>query len=396
MPIFRRTDASAGTFDVSIASGSMPRRQPLWADTAEARHYFTSDLTGGQGSNSDGDAYARLGGGLHRWRTPVLASGRWRNLVRSADRAVAIADTDLAAIAARPARFGALLANASPEERRDAAIAQIAAARAHLAEHPASCSARTQREDAFGDLYAVMGDFFGQDRAAVDRQERTLDDYVFAELDYAHARTCCWDTTNAAMESVVMAYARHEQDVATHASTCVAPTIFRAEQADRDMGGDGYGRWRTYAASIGRSADWRAWSEDELCSARDAHGDASATRTGGTAFCALGGVSECDAGGDDGSIAHARTLSRGAALGGRICVGDTDVWRVSVTGSASVVVRFTHASGDLDVQALDASGAVLSSSAGTTDTERVTASGTFFVRVIGYAGATNTYSIAIE
>lgn len=397
MPIFRRADAAGGTFDVSIASGSMPRRQPLWADTADARHYFTSDYTGGVGNNSDGDAYARLGGGLRRWRTPVVQSGRWRNLVRTVDRGVAIGDSDLASISARPARFGALLTNASPEERRDAAVARIAAARAHLAEHPASCSARTAREDAYQELYGVMQDYFGTDRTGVDRQQRTLDDYVFGELDYAHARTCCWDTTTAAMGDIVMQYARHEQDEATRTGTCVSPTVFRAEQADRDAGGDGFGRWRTYAASIGRASDWRTWSEDEACAARDAHGDAAATRTGGTAFCSLGtAATECDAGGDDGSVSHARTLARGPAQSGRICAGDSDVWRVSVGGSASVVVRFTHASGDLDVEALDASGHVLSTSAGTSDQERVTASGTFYVRVFGYSGATNAYTIAVE
>lgn len=397
MPIFRRTDGTDGTFEVSIASGSMPRRQPLWADTAEARHYFTSDYTGGQGTNSDGDAYARLGGGLRRWRTPVVVSGRWRNMIRTADRGVAIADTDLATIAARPARFGALLANASPEDRRAGAIARIAAARAHLAEHPASCSARTAREDAFADLYAVMDDYFGEDRAAVDAQQRTLEDYVFGELDYAHARTCCWDTTTAAMQSIVMQYARSEQDAARAAGMCAAPTVFRAEQADRDAGGDGFGRWRTYAASIGRAADWRSWSEDEACAARDAHGDASAARaTSVTSFCAIGGsaATECDAGGDDSSIARAHTLARGAAVSGRICAGDVDVWQVA--SSASVVVRFTHANGDIDIEALDASGHVLSSSAGTTNEERVSATGAFYVRVLGYAGATNTYTIAIE
>jgi hypothetical protein len=326
-----------------------------------------------------------------------VASGRWRNMVRAVDRSFAIADTDVAAIAARPARFGALLANASPEERRDAAVARIAAARAHLAEHPASCSARTAREDAFADLYAVMGDYFGHDRTAVDAQQRTLEDYVFGELDYAHARTCCWDTSTAAMQGIVMAYARGEQDAAHASGVCAAPTIFRAEQADRDAGGDGYGRWRTYAGSIGRAADWRAWSEDETCSARDAHGDASATRAASTtSFCAIGGSAgtECDAGGDDGSVAHAHVLARGAATNGRICAGDVDVWRVDA--SASVVVRFTHASGDLDIEAIDASGHVLASSAGTSDQERVTGTGVFYVRVLGYAGATNTYAIAIE
>ncbi len=398
MPIFRRTEGAAGTFEVSIASGSMPRRQPLWADTADARHYFTSDYTGGLGTSSDGFAYAALGGGLRRWRTPSLASGRWRNLVRAADRTVAIADGDLATIGARPARFGGLLANASPEERRDSAVARVAAARAHLAAHPASCSARTQREEAFAELYAVMEDDFGTSRASVDREQRTLEDFVFGELDYPRSRTCCWNTTTAAMGDIVMAYARDEQARATSAGMCVSPTVFRAEQADRDAGGDGYARWRAYAASIGRASDWRAWSEDETCAGRDAHGDTSAVRSGATAFCSLGGAvsTPCDAGGDDGTIAHAVALASGTATSGRICAGDADVFRVSVTGTRTVAVRFTHASGDLDIQALDASGSVLSSSAGTSDVERVTGAGTFYVRVFGYSGATNAYTIALE
>jgi hypothetical protein len=397
MPIFRRSDLAGGTFDVSIASGSMPRRQPLWADTADARHYFTSDLTGGVGTNSDGDAYAALGGGLRRWRTAVLSGGRWRNVVRAVDARVAIAETDAATIAARPARFGALLANATPEGRRDGALARIAAARAHLAEHPASCSARTAREDAFAELYAVMADSFGADRAAVDRQQRTLEDYVFGELDYAHARTCCWDTTTPAMADIVVQYARREQEQAAAASTCASPTVFRAEQADRDAGGDGYGRWRTFAASIGRAADFRAWSEDEACAARDLHGDAVMPRAASvTGYCAIGAPVSCDAA-EDGAIASARPLARGTAQTGRICGGDQDFFRVDGgTAGASVVVRFHSADGDLDIEALDATGRVLATSNGTSDEERVRATGTFYVHVFGYGGAVNGYTIAIE
>jgi hypothetical protein len=87
-------------------------------------------------------------------------------------------------------------------------------------------------------------------------------------------------------------------------------------------------------------------------------------------------------------------LTRGNAASARICAGDVDVWRVSA--SASVVVRFTHASGDLDVEAIDATGHVIASSAGTSDSERVSGTGTFYVRVFGYSGATNAYSISIE
>ena len=400
MPIFRRADTEGGHFDVSIASGSMPRRQPLWADTAEARHYFTARETGGEGTNPDGDVYARLGGGLRRWRTAVLSSGRWRNQVRAADRAVMIAETDFATIAARPTRFGELLSNATPEERRDAAITRLTNARRHLAMYPASCSARTQREDAMTDLYAVMEDFFGQNRASVDRQHRTLEDYVFAELEYTRARTCCWNSTTAAMQEIILDYARQEQATATAARTCAAPTVFRAEQADRDAGGDGYARWRTHAASIGRAADWRAWSEDETCSGRDAHGDALGARVSSIPdFCTVSGgpARECDAGGDDGAAASARALARGPGTDARICAGDSDYYRIDAgAAGATVVVRFLSADGDLDIEALSPTGTVLATSAGTGDEERVHATGSFLVHVFGYAGAASNYTITVE
>ena len=80
-----------------------------------------------------------------------------------------------------------------------------------------------------------------------------------------------------------------------------------------------------------------------------------------------------------------------------MCASDSDFYRVDAgTSTASVVVRFRHADGDLDVQAVRADGSVITSSAGTGDSERVSASGTFYVRVFGYAGAVNGYSIAVD
>lgn len=400
MPVMRRTDVGEGRYEVSIASGSMPRRQPLWQETAEAISYFGTDSCGGPGSNAEGHAYASLGGGLRRWRTASLIRGRWRNMVRSADRDAYLDESDLEAIAARPARFAELLASLTPEQRRDAAITRIEQARLHLRDYPASCSARERREDAFRDLYAVMDEFFGDDRAAVDARFRGLEDRVLAELEYTASRTCCWNRSTAAMRAIVMQYAEKEQADAAARGECVAPTVFRAEAADRATGGDGYGRWRTFAQSIGRGAEWRAWSEDEACAQRDVAEDTITGRGGETAFCGgpTGPVENgCDPAGGDDTIARAGTLARGTAIDGRICEGDSDLHRVDAgSAGATVIVRFSHAAGDLDVQALAADGSVIGESAGTSDEERITATGTFYVRVFGYAGATNTYSIRIE
>ncbi|MBN8616522.1 MAG: hypothetical protein J0L92_38410, partial [Deltaproteobacteria bacterium] len=252
LPILRRTNTDATHFEVGLASGSMPRRQPLWETGSSSRSEFLTDDAGNVGTNSDGDAYAALGGGLRRWRTPTVSGGRWRNTVRSTDRTNYIDDADHAAIGARVATFEELLAQVSPEARRDSAIERINNARSHLAMYPASCSARTRREDAFVELYAVMDEYFGDDRAAVDARYRTLGDRVLAELTYAEARTCCWNSSTAAMQSIVTQYAEREQADAAARGMCAEPTVFRAEQADLAAGGDGYGRWRTFAQSIGR------------------------------------------------------------------------------------------------------------------------------------------------
>jgi len=51
-----------------LASSSMPRRQAKWQDPLTSRYYFTSEITGGEGSDWNGNAYAAMGGGMKRWR----------------------------------------------------------------------------------------------------------------------------------------------------------------------------------------------------------------------------------------------------------------------------------------------------------------------------------------
>ncbi|MBX3273208.1 MAG: PPC domain-containing protein [Sandaracinaceae bacterium] len=392
MPIFRVTRHSAEALEVAIASGSMPRREPVWEDPNTARGRFTTSYAGGPGETSDGDAYAALGGGVRRWRAPRLVSGRWRNEVLEADRAAFIADSDRDAIAARPARFDQLLRSLSTAERREVALAQIEAAREHLRNYPASCAARGRREDAFEALYGVVGG----DRASFDATYRTLEDYVLAALVYEQSRTCCWNRTTRAMHGVIMDYARLEQERADRDGMCVAPTVFRAET-------DGYARWAAHAATMG--VEWRAWSEDEACSQRSVPEDTVDAARGGAAWCTLGAPSTpppppaagagCDATGG-GSRATATRLGLASARNAEVCGGEEDWYRVESTGRVTVRIDFAHADGDLDLEAVSDGGAVLASSAGVQNQETVTATGPFFVRVFGYRGAANTYTIIAQ
>lgn len=154
-----------------------------------------------------------------------------------------------------------MLAEGTPEEQRTAALARIDTARQHLREHASSCSARTEREDAFQKLYEVSAASFGMDKNAVDKQYRTLEDHVFGELVYDKSKTCCWDSTTTKMTDIILAYAKDEQAKAAQKAMCVQPTVFSAKA-------DGYSTWQTYAASLGKSADWKSWSEDEPCAQR--------------------------------------------------------------------------------------------------------------------------------
>lgn len=108
----------------------------------------------------------------------------------------------------------------------------------------------------------------------------------------------------------------------------------------------------------------------------------------------------CDEGGlEPDSHAAPRALAvDGTPLAGRVCTADTDFYRFTLPFRSTVTVhtRFTHASGDLDVDLVDASGAVITSSAGITDDEivvRTLEAGTYGVEVFGFLDAVNTYTI---
>src|SRR5262249_6333822 len=76
-----------GHLDVALSAGWMRRRQGVKASGASAKSYITSDYTGGAGMNSDGDSYAKLGGGLKRWRVAKNINGYWTNTWMNGDEA---------------------------------------------------------------------------------------------------------------------------------------------------------------------------------------------------------------------------------------------------------------------------------------------------------------------
>jgi hypothetical protein len=208
---------------------------------------------------------------------------------------VHIADGNVEAIAARPARFDEILVSGTPEEQLATAVAKVEGAREHLREHPASCSARTNRELAFEELYAIAAEHFGKTREEVDAEHRVLEDYVFGELQYEASKTCCWNSSTAAMADIVLDFAKKEQEAAEAAGVCATPTVFRARP-----GGDGYALWKAHAEAIGRASDWLAWSADESCPQAGVVEDTETGR-GGVPWCSLAGAEEGTGGGSGGS-----------------------------------------------------------------------------------------------
>ncbi|HOX43688.1 MAG TPA: hypothetical protein PK668_08820 [Myxococcota bacterium] len=387
----------AGHLEAEIASGSMPRRQPKWETPAASKRYFTLEECGGPGTNSDGDAYYKLGGGVRRFRSAKSVNGRWTNVVLGIHASHWLADTDYAAIQARPATFETLLGEVSPEELRTSLLRTIEDNRAHLRQYPASCSARTRREGAFNELYALNQERFGISAADTDRQHRALEDYVFAELAYEQSKTCCWNSTTAAMYEIIMDYNEHH----VGDGECREPVVFKAQGAGASE--DGYGIFREHAISLGRGDEWVGWSEDEPCAQRGVRDDTESPHAWIPSCEALGGpVDGCPDGfAGNASQADAAEVAAGTYPGLRVCDGRSDWFhlpREAAVGQATVRIAFEHAQGDLDMKLHDADGQVLADSQGTQNTESISfyMSGERWVEVYGYSGAANTYELTVE
>ncbi len=388
-------EIGGGNLSAEIVSGSMPRRQGDWESPTSTKMAFTSDYTGGEGENGDGEKYVDLGGGLKRFLAPHRNGNHWQNRVLSSDLDTYLRWSNKSARAARPARFEELLGEPDPEVLRDAILEVIEAKREHLRNYPASCSARTAREQAWDQLYEHMEKPpFNMTRDQVDEEYRILDDYVFAELVYNESKTCCWNSTSRDMYEIIMDYANKE----AQAESCASPTIFKAEDSD-------YRRWADHAAELGRGGQWVAWSEDESCPQRNAANDVAET-AGWTPWCEITG--DGGGGGDTGpdpfepnnSRAQAFTLAAGNYSGAAITGGDED-WFTFTPETGSTVrfaIDFNHGEGDLELK-MYAGDRQVDSATSSNDGEVVDTvydgTETLYVQVFGYSGATNSYTITV-
>lgn len=253
-------DLSNGVLEADLVSGSMPRRQPKWESAIASKSYFTMEAMGGEGSNSSAEEYVKLGGGLKRFRVTKNINGYWTNTWMAADEASWINDTDYDRLKVRPTRFQTLLGQVDPQEMRTAQLGVIDDARQHLRQYPASCSARTKREDAFDKLYEIAGPL-GMSRTQIDEQYRLLEDYVLMKLEYEKSKTCCWNSTTSAMYQIALDYNHSLQE-----SQCAEPVVLKCQ-------GGGYQIFANYAAQTGRAHLWKSWSEDETCPQRNVTDD---------------------------------------------------------------------------------------------------------------------------
>ena len=393
----------SGQIDAQLVSGSMPRRQPKWEDGAKSKNYFTNHYCGGPGETGDGTPYAKLGGGLKRWRQPQVIDGFYYNMVPAGDRDYWIKDNDVDALAGRIETFEALLGQLSPEAKKAMLLETIEEKRLHLRNYPASCSARTAREEAFDALYALEAEEWGRSVTSVDRDYRILEDYVFAELVYEKSRTCCWNSTTPAMYEIIMevnlglVYDEETQ-------TCNQPEVFMVKDG-------GYPVFQQYAEQIGKGDLWVPWTADETCPQAGVENDTEQEHLW-TPLCDIvadvmgeGGAAEQPTGCTDqfdgnSTAAAAQAVGPGSASGLQICGGLSDWFVIEGDGSAwMVTISFNNGDGDLDLKLYDGGLAEIASSASVDNNESVrlpAEAGTYYVEVQGYNGAENTYAIQID
>ena len=378
---------------VELVSGSMPRRQGVWESPTSSKMALTSDYGGGVGETNDGDKYVDLGGGIRRFLAPRRHNGAWQPRVITADRDDYIRWSDKETRAARPARFAVILGEPDPELLRDAILEVIEAKRDHLRHYPASCSARTAREQAFEQLYEVMQDKFNMSRDQVDEEYRIIDDYVFAELVYNESKTCCWNSTTENMYELIIDYANKE----AQSETCDSPTVFKAEAGD-------YRRWADHAAELNRGDQWVAWSPDESCP-QAGNGDDVEETAGWTPWCEITGDPDVTPGADpyepNNTVGQAFSLGTGNFAGAQITASDEDWFTFAAPATGATVrfaIDFNHGEGDLEVKLFRGDRQV-DSATSSTDGEIVDAvyDGTepLYAQVFGYSGATNSYSITV-
>jgi hypothetical protein len=277
--VTKAMEVGPGNMKAETVYGNLPPAQPAWQGPGQTRSLFTNSEGGGPDLNTPYGGmtpYSHLNGGLKRFRVAKAKNGKWMNTWMDADEASWINDTNYDRIAERIARFAALLADPDPAVQRDQILQVIQDKRNHLQNHPSSCSARTGRENAFGQLYTLMQTAFGMDRAAVDAQYRTtIEDYIFTPLDYSKSRTCCWNTTTRPMFDIIMSY-----QASRSAGGCVEPTIFK-------LTANSYDPFASFATTSGHGSEWVPWSAGEACPQANATDDVVLPVAELTPWCSL-------------------------------------------------------------------------------------------------------------
>jgi hypothetical protein len=187
-----------------------------------------------------------------------------------------------------------------------------------------------------------------------------------------------------------------EDAVVTLTGSGVRARVFDGDGA---VVGEGAG---TIAMADLPAGSYRVEVRGQLQSTEGAYGVVVALTAEPTADpCSEGGL-------EPDSAAQPRTLlTDGAVQSGRICNGavtgignDVDFFGLTVAGATRKVgisVRFVHATGDVDVRLKDATGALVTTSAGLSDEEFIVADlapGSYVVEVYGFLGAQNDYSVA--
>lgn len=104
---------------------------------------------------------------------------------------------------------------------------------------------------------------------------------------------------------------------------------------------------------------------------------------------------------DDNTLQTAQLIALPFAADDAIdAAGDEDFFRFDTSGGATRVdLTFSHAAGDLDLYLYDAAGQQVGSSTSVTNDEAIhatLAAGTYYVRVIGYSGASNSYHLGVD
>ncbi|MCH9684960.1 MAG: hypothetical protein K0V04_26220 [Deltaproteobacteria bacterium] len=239
-------DVEGGQKRVQSAYGNIPLKQPEWRDNDQTRSDFIQPGTGDS-------AHSKWNPGLKRFRVAKNKNGSWVNTWMAADEASWINDTDKPKMEARLEEISTMLGKPDPDKQRALLLLEIAAKRTHLQTAPSSCRARQHREDFFKKLYKLEAENGGKTKEQVDKDHRRLEDYVFAQLDYQQAKTCCWNDTNATMFATIMDYNEKAQAAATAAGTCVEPTVFKARDGD-------YAIFRNH-----NSTGWKDWKAGEAC-----------------------------------------------------------------------------------------------------------------------------------